>query len=185
MGSGNKIHIPRNKRFNDRDFDFGYVKVVTASKRLEEIHNSPGVDKNLLDTYLSALEHENELFGQYFDEYPDIQEYPKAFRNVLQDERTVSMANHHPEVTVANHVVVNVRGSPFLAFSELFLRSTIVTNVRNALGLLDEGGGLIIELNYVTIASRLMLQIFSILFSCFQSTEFLYMERGTVLLWFR
>ena len=180
-----EIRIPRQKRFNQRDLELGYVKMVTASSRLQEIHNSPALDKDLNDTYLSALEHEPHLFSQLFDNYPDEAEYPKSYRSVKSAETTIQLANHHPSLSTANHVVSVTRGCPYLPFSELFLRSTIVTNVKNALKLLSDDGGLILEFNFVTLSSRLMLQIMTLLMSSFQSTEFSYMERGTVIIWFR
>ena len=104
MGAG-QVRIPRQKRFNQRDLELGYVKMVTASTRLQEIHNSPALDKDLTDTYLSALEHEPNLFEQSFDNYPDEADYPKSYRSVKSAETTIQLANHHPSLSTANHVV--------------------------------------------------------------------------------
>ena len=102
-----------------------------------------------------------------FLDYDDDAELPLPFRNLSSDElNTFTLGkdfhNFYYEDQSAKsfkNIVINVKATPFIPFPELLLRRAMISDLLEAIELIQDDGNLIFNFKFITIASRLWMQI--------------------------
>ena len=103
-----------------------------------------------------------------FSDYDDDAELPLPFRNLSSDElNTFTLGKDFHNVYYEDqsaksfkNIVVNVKATPFIPFPELLLRRAMISDLLEAIELIQDDGNLIFNFKFITIASRLWMQIF-------------------------
>ena len=103
-----------------------------------------------------------------FSDYDDDAELPLPFRNLSSDElNTFTLGKDFHNIYYEDqsaksfkNIVANVKGTPFIPFPELLLRRAMISDLLEAIELIQDDGNLIFNFKFITIASRLWMQIF-------------------------
>jgi len=186
------LHMPRKKRFNDRPIHISNFEPLNSEERLSVIRNSCSISQTLNDVYLAICD----LYPDWFDcniDHDDDAELPLPFRNLSSDElNTFTLGkdfhNSYYEDQSAKsfkNIVINVKATPFIPFPELLLRRAMISDLLEAIELIQDDGNLIFNFKFITIASRLWMQIISVIFMNFYSVEIIYYGAGSVIIWLR
>ncbi|CBY18159.1 unnamed protein product [Oikopleura dioica] len=178
-----KENLPKIRRFSSKRFRLQNLEIIKCPKRIEKITNSLTVSDHWMSWYSALIKNRPELFNKaqlISSECP----YPRNIERLIEDPLTLNLARENTSMlkdSSVKMVHVKVQGSAAVSWPELIIRNHFISDLREAIRLLDTNGHLILEISHTTFASRLSSHLLILLFNTFDSVEPIVPARGYVI----
>jgi hypothetical protein len=177
-----KENLPKIRRFSAKRMRMQSLEIIKSPKRLNKITNSLTVSDHWMSWYSALIKYRPELFNKaqlISDECP----YPQNIKRLIEDPLTLNLARENTSMlkdSSVKMVHVKVQGSAGVPWPELIIRNHFISDIREAVRLLDKNGHLILEISHTTFASRLSSHLLILLFNTFDSVEPIVPAQGYV-----
>lgn len=165
-----KENLPKIRRFSAKRMRMQSLEIIKSPNRisniwllnpdhfyfLEKITNSLTVSDHWMSWYSALIKYRPELFNKaqlISDECP----YPRNIERLIEDPLTLNLARENTSMlkdSSVKMVHVKVQGSAGVPWPELIIRNHFISDIREAVRLLDKNGHLILEISHTTFASR-------------------------------
>jgi hypothetical protein len=141
------LEFPRKKRINTMKIYFENFEFLCVPRLLTHISNSPFMSPIWIDRYNSMINTRGEWFSEISNNEMDhfteaVIDYPECFINAISGEQSFFIGKDNSVDNLQYKVVVQpVTGSPFLPWSEITLRSVVISDLLIAFRKLAPNGG--------------------------------------------